>query len=48
MCKVIVLISNILEEVDLFLALEESGSNAVYYGVSPTLEKAISATSEWR
>ena len=39
MGKVIVLVSNILEEVNLVLALEESSSNAVYYGVSPTLEK---------
>ena len=39
MGKVIVLVSNILEKVNLFLVLEESSSNAVYYGVSPTLEK---------
>ena len=48
MGKVIVLVSNVLEEVNLVLALEESSSNAVYYGVSPTLEKSISVASGWR
>ena len=37
MRKVIVLVSDVLEEVNLVFALEESGRNAVHYGVSPTL-----------
>jgi len=38
-CKVIVLISDILKEVDLVFALEESGGNAMYYGISPALKR---------
>jgi len=44
MRKEVVLVSDILEEVNLVLVLEESSGNAVYYGVSPTLRKPISAT----
>ena len=38
-CKEVVLISDILEEVDLVLALEESGSNAMHYSISPALKR---------
>ena len=48
MRKEVVLISNILEEVNLILALEESSGNAVYYCVSPTLEKPALAILESR
>lgn len=45
MRKEIVLITNILEEVDLVPTLEESSRDAVYYRISPALEGLISATS---
>lgn len=38
MRKVVVLISDILEEVDLVFALEEPSSNAMHYGISPALK----------
>ena len=44
MRKEVVLISNVLEEVNLVLALEESSGNTVNYGVSPTLKKSLSHT----
>ena len=37
--KVVVLISDVLEEVDLVFALEETNCDGMYYGVPPTLRK---------
>lgn len=41
MGKEIVLVSDILEEVDLVFALEETNGNGMHHGVSPTLKKRI-------
>jgi len=41
MGKVVVLISNILEEVDFVSALEESSGDAMDYGVSPALKSSV-------
>lgn len=44
MSEVIVLVSDILKEVNLVFALEEPSGNAMYHGVSPALERMVSAT----
>ena len=43
--KVIMLVSDILKEVNLLFALEETSGNGMHYGVSPALRKSISAKS---
>lgn len=44
MGKEIVLVSDILKEMDLVFALEESSGDAVHYRVSPALKEPISVT----
>jgi len=48
MSEGIVLIPDILEEVDLVFALEDSGGNAMHYGISPALKRRFLAPPEPR
>ena len=43
--KVIVLVSDVLEEVNLLFGLKETSGNSMHHGVSPALKKSISAKS---
>jgi len=43
--KVIVLVSDVLKEVNLFFSLKETSGNSMHHGVSPALNKLISAKS---
>jgi hypothetical protein len=44
----VVLVANILKEVNLVFALEESSGNAMHYCVSPALNKSFSVTQKRR
>lgn len=48
MGKEVVLVSNVLKEVNLVFALEESSGNAMHYCVSPALSGLISDVLGWK
>ena len=48
MGKVVMLVPDILEKVNLIPVQEESSGNAMHYCVSPSLKELISVTPRWR